>query len=261
MGSRSLILTLGLTLSSCAFSEPPRPISYYVHDVDKQKSQTEAENSLLEQFYIAGGGVDASKKEDIANYDEADWWIVVNGARSRIDKECNQYLANLNRIDNERKTDLQAISIGSPAITTISSTAGAGRDALAYIGAALGIVAAAPNLAADHFLYGVSPTSLSRMVGSARSAAWAELQKVYVGDNLKTRPDAVAAIESYLRICMPENIRSLADQALENAKFQPITQQNPQESGQRDTLQQRKQLDNITSSSPTFTLQSTPPSQ
>lgn len=225
--SISIIVTLLLT-SACGYIDPPKQISYYVYDKENQIKQTSVENELLKEFFIAGGGDIASvtntrtdKNGDAIatySYKADDWWTIINGAKYRIDKSCNDYLSKLNRIDNERKTELAALAIGGPALTAVSTTAGASRDALTYLAAALGIVGAAPDLAADHFLYGASPAALSTMVENARRLMWTGLQDVHTNGGLRNRPSALGGIEAYMRICMPETIRAMADQALEGAK-------------------------------------------
>ena len=144
-------------------------------------------------------------------HDPVMWWQFVQAGMNDIDRRCDAYLTWLDNVRRSREPILNQISQTRTATQTILNAAGVGVDPITIVGAAFGL--------ANDIFTNVNSRLITELDHSTVQAVVLSKQTEYrnslIGDAknkptvmITSRPAAIYALRSYLRLCMPMTIET-----------------------------------------------------
>ncbi len=139
-----------------------------------------------------------------ADQSRIDWKLIAYTGFNDIDARCDAYLNWLDEKRAERLfVDKSTVAIGA-LMGGVLGLAASGSDALSYLALAFGFTQAVYSAYNESILLGIEPSTVKTIVNELRARFRDEIR----GRDLSFQPDAIYAMRSYLRICMPQTIMS-----------------------------------------------------
>lgn len=143
-------------------------------------------------------------------YDAATWWLFVQAGMNDIDQRCDAYLAWLDDAQRSREPVLNELALASATAQTIMRSTGVGANPITIVGAAFGLAAGTFTNVQSRLILTMPHSTIQavvlsrqkeyrdRLIGTATNKAVA----------IVSRPAALYALRSYLRLCMPMTIET-----------------------------------------------------
>jgi hypothetical protein len=143
-------------------------------------------------------------------YDAATWWLFVQAGMNDIDQRCDAYLAWLDDAQRSREPVLNEIALLSATAQTIMRSTGAGANPITIAGAAFGLAAGTFTNVQSRLILTMPHSTVQAVVLSRQK----EYRDQLIGTSttkaiaIVSRPAALYALRSYLRLCMPMTIET-----------------------------------------------------
>ncbi|MCG2641310.1 MULTISPECIES: hypothetical protein [Bradyrhizobium] len=143
-------------------------------------------------------------------YDAKTWWLFVQAGMNDIDQRCDAYLAWLDDAQRTREPVLNELALASATAQTIMLASGVGANPITIVGAAFGLAAGTFTNVQSRLILTMPHSTIQavvlsrqkeyrdRLMGTASTKAVAII----------SRPNALYALRSYLRLCMPMTIET-----------------------------------------------------
>ena len=165
---------------------------------DRTKALNSYFNELCQQADLVG----TAKPEACRTLQARDWRALVFTGFNDIDARCDGYLNWLDQKRAERLlVDEGTIAVGA-LVGGVLGVAAPGTQALNYLALAFGFSQAVYSAYHESILLGIEPSTVKQIVYERRAQFRQEARKI----GFEFKPDAVYALRSYLRICMPQTI-------------------------------------------------------
>ena len=166
------------------------------------EDRTRALNSYFTELCKQADLVGASAPEACRPLQPRDWRALVYTGFNDIDARCDAYLNWLDQKRAERLlVDEGTIAVGA-LVGGVLGVAAPGTQALNYLALAFGFSQAVYSAYHESILLGIEPSTVKQIVYERRAQFRQEARAI----GFEFKPDAVYALRSYLRICMPQTI-------------------------------------------------------
>ena len=143
-------------------------------------------------------------------YDAATWWLFVQAGMNDIDQRCDAYLAWLDDAQRSREPVLNELALASATAQTIMRSTGVGANPITIAGAAFGLAAGTFTNVQSRLILTMPHSTIQAVVLSRQK----EYRDRLIGTTttkpvaIVSRPNALYALRSYLRLCMPMTIET-----------------------------------------------------
>ncbi|TWA95991.1 hypothetical protein [Bradyrhizobium stylosanthis] len=143
-------------------------------------------------------------------YDAATWWLFVQAGMNDIDQRCDAYLAWLDDAQRSREPVLNELALASATAQTIMRSTGVGANPITIAGAAFGLAAGTFTNVQSRLILTMPHSTIQAVVLSRQK----EYRDRLIGTAttkpvaIVSRPAALYALRSYLRLCMPMTIET-----------------------------------------------------
>ncbi|MBR1175676.1 hypothetical protein JQ617_17090 [Bradyrhizobium sp. KB893862 SZCCT0404] len=143
-------------------------------------------------------------------YDAATWWLFVQAGMNDIDQRCDAYLAWLDDAQRSREPVLNELALASATAQTIMRSTGVGANPITIAGAAFGLAAGTFTNVQSRLILTMPHSTIQAVVLSRQK----EYRDRLIGTTttkavaIVSRPAALYALRSYLRLCMPMTIET-----------------------------------------------------
>ena len=143
-------------------------------------------------------------------YDEGAWRLFVQAGMNDIDQRCDAYLAWLDEAQRSREPVLDELSQASTTVQTIMRSSGVGANPITIVGAAFGLASGTFTNVYSRLIITMPHSTVQAVVLSRQKAYRDQLNGNPTGRPIAivTRPAALYALRSYLRLCMPMTIET-----------------------------------------------------
>lgn len=177
-------------------------------DPDNVKDYQVKQTDVLNQLYVVAGlKAEPSSKDD--------WYKVIQEGMDYSDKQCEEYLHALFRLNRDARTAISQLGLLGGATAGVRA-AGAAAKEVAITAIAFGLAASSIDTLSSNLLYELEPSSLRTLVRGLQEAFRKNLKPEY-----DSRPAAVTVLRRY-----PTNIESEVNLAIK--KSQPnVTEGQP----------------------------------
>lgn len=181
--------------------------SLYSEDV---ASQTEMQNIYVEHIcQQAGLGPNACT---VDTFSPTVWGLFVQAGMNDIDQRCDAYLTWLDNVRRSQAPILKQFSDTHTATELIMQTAGVGAGPIAIVAAAFGLATNTFNNVTSRLVLEVNHSTVQQVVLTRQTRFREDL----LGNRAKhkppviiaSKPAAIYALRSYLRLCMPITIET-----------------------------------------------------
>jgi hypothetical protein len=216
--------SVGLTVAGCDlvtdrqyFREGIGPNLYASANINRSNSQDPAntrQDSLTAQdAYVkdvchAAGLADGAC--DIDQFSQTTWTQFVQAGMNDIDERCDAYLTWLDYIRRSRDPTIKQLADMQTASTVIMSQTGVGAAPIAIVAAAVGLATNTFTNVTSRLILEIDHSTVQAVVLSHQK----EYREQLLGTDDKpgvviaSRPAAIYALRSYLRLCMPMTIET-----------------------------------------------------
>src|SRR6266702_226924 len=143
-------------------------------------------------------------------YDAATWWLFVQAGMNDIDQRCDAYMAWLDEAQRSREPVLNELALASATAQTIMRSTGVGANPITIAGAAFGLAAGTFTNVQSRLILTMPHSTVQAVVLSRQK----EYRDQLIGTStnkaiaIVSRPAALYALRSYLRLCMPMTIET-----------------------------------------------------
>lgn len=143
-------------------------------------------------------------------YDAKTWWLFVQAGMNDIDQRCDAYLAWLDDAQRSREPVLNELALASATAQTIMRSTGVGANPITIAGAAFGLAAGTFTNVQSRLILTMPHSTIQAVVLSRQK----EYRDRLIGTTttkpvaIVSRPNALYALRSYLRLCMPMTIET-----------------------------------------------------
>lgn len=143
-------------------------------------------------------------------YDAATWWLFVQAGMNDIDQRCDAYLAWLDEAQRSREPVLNELALASATAQTIMRSTGVGANPITIAGAAFGLAAGTFTNVQSRLILTMPHSTVQAVVLSRQKAYRDQLIGTATSKAVAivSRPNALYALRSYLRLCMPMTIET-----------------------------------------------------
>jgi hypothetical protein len=146
-----------------------------------------------------------------STYDAATWWLFVQAGMNDIDQRCDAYLVWLDEAQRSREPVLDELAQVSTAAQTIMRSTGVGANPITIVGAAFGLASSTFTNVYSRMIITMPHSTVQAVVLSRQK----EYRDQLIGNStdkpqvtIVSRPAALYALRSYLRLCMPMTIET-----------------------------------------------------
>jgi len=143
--------------------------------------------------------------------DSRTWWLFVQAGMNDIDQRCDKYLAWLDDVQRSREPVLNELALASATAQTIMLAAGVGANPITIVGAAFGFASGTFTNVYSRLIIQLPHSTVQAVVLSRQK----EFRDQLIGNSndkppvaIISRPTAIYALRSYLRLCMPMTIET-----------------------------------------------------
>ena len=214
-----LLLSAGVLLAATGCN--PVDKHYFTRGVgtdlypDDVANQTQSQNAYVADICRQAGLVpteyDGTTNCGSNAYDPAVWWQFVQAGMNDIDRRCDAYLTWLDNVRRSREPILNQISQTGAVTQTILAATGVGVNPMAIVAAAFGLASSTFTNVNSRLITELDHSTVQAVVLSKQT----EYRKSLIGDAkdkpkviIASRPAAIYALRSYLRLCMPMTIET-----------------------------------------------------
>lgn len=175
----------------------------------------------------AGGGPPAAPAtslvdQQIALQNVQDWSAVILVGEGYIDRQCQHFLAALDRLEKEKKTTLADLNLVQSATVGIMGLALAAQRAIGITGIAFGLAAGLFDTTTSTVLYQLPVASVSSIVEAQRQSLRADEAEIL--PTIKTPGLAAARLGTYIQYCVPLTIETNIAKVLSHSMAGPDQQ-------------------------------------
>lgn len=182
---------------------------------DDVANQTSLQNAYVADICRQAGLVpteyDGTTSCGSKPYDPATWWLFVQAGMNDIDQRCDAYLTWLDNVRRSREPILNQISATRTATQAILRATGVGVDPMTIASAAFGLASDTFSNVNSRLITELDHSTVQAVVLSKQT----EYRNGLIGDAknkpkvmIASRPAAIYALRSYLRLCMPMTIET-----------------------------------------------------
>jgi hypothetical protein len=143
-------------------------------------------------------------------FDPKAWWLFVQAGMNDIDQRCDAYLAWLDEAQRSREPVLNELALASTTAQTIMQSAGTGVNPIVIVGAAFGLASGTFTNVYSRLIINMPHSTVQAVVLSRQKGYRDQL----IGTSttrpvvIVSKPAALYALRSYLRLCMPMTIET-----------------------------------------------------
>ena len=160
---------------------------------------------------------------------ETDWDLIIAAGMDYADRQCEDYLHALFRLNRDRRTAVAQVGLFGAATAGLMAAAQTAAKTVAATAVVFGLTSASIDNLSSNLLFDLDPSSVRTLVNALH-----EKYRQALGRGYKDRPAAMRAIRQYATICVPANIEAEVNLAVKKA--QPnVTQADP-EKGRTPTV-------------------------
>ena len=143
-------------------------------------------------------------------YDAATWWLFVQAGMNDIDQRCDAYLSWLDEAQRSREPVLNELALASATTQTIMRSTGVGANPITIAGAAFGLAAGTFTNVQSRLILTMPHSTVQAVVLSRQKEYRDQLNGTATSKAVAivSRPNALYALRSYLRLCMPMTIET-----------------------------------------------------
>lgn len=143
-------------------------------------------------------------------YDAKTWWLFVQAGMNDIDQRCDAYLAWLDDAQRSREPVLNELALASATAQTIMRSTGVGANPITIAGAAFGLAAGTFTNVQSRLILTMPHSTIQAVVLSRQKEYRDRLNGTATTKAVAivSRPNALYALRSYLRLCMPMTIET-----------------------------------------------------
>ena len=158
-----------------------------------------------------------------------DWDLIIAAGTDYADRQCEEYLHALFRLDRDRRTSVAQVGLFGTATAGLMAAAQTAAKTVAATAVLFGLTSASIENLSSNLLFDLDPSSVRTLVNSLH-----EKYRQALGRGYKDRPAAMRAIRQYATICVPANIEAEVNLAVQKA--QPNATKADPEKGKTPTV-------------------------
>lgn len=160
---------------------------------------------------------------------DTDWDLIIAAGTDYADRQCEEYLHALFRLDRDRRTSVAQVGLFGTAVAGLMAAAQTAGKTVAGTAVLFGLTSASIENLSSNLLFDLDPSSVRTLVNSLH-----EKYRQVLGRGYKDRPAAMRAIRQYATICVPANIEAEVNLAVKKA--QPNATKADPEKGKTPTV-------------------------
>ncbi len=178
------------------------------------RSTQAAQNDFIATL-IENSGVDQSQTPsgNLRPTNSAEWSVVAKQGVYEISRQCDQYLYVLFRFNRNQSAIRQGLSAVGAGTATILGLSGVAAGPIAITAAAFGLTASLFDASVTSVLFTLEPSALRNVVlqGQQRYLKKTDFTQI------RSRPDALIALQGYLNQCTPAAIEANVNRSASGA--------------------------------------------
>lgn len=168
--------------------------------VEEISQFTERQSKVLSELQKAAGS-------------ESDWDLIIAAGMDYSDRQCEEYLHALFRLNRDRRTAVTEVGLVGTATAGLMAAAQTAASTVAATAIVFGLTSASIENLSGNLLFDLDPSSVRTLVNALH-----EKYRQALGRGYADRPATMRAIRQYATICVPANIEAEVNLAVKKAQ-------------------------------------------